>query len=344
MSLPRPTTGRERARALSLWAWRGGRLVLTVATTFLGLLLATFLIGRVVPVDPVLAVVGDRASQQVYDRVYIELGLDRPLWEQFFVYFSNLLQGDFGRSFVYGENALTVILQRLPATMELALFALVLAIVLGVPLGVIAGLTPESWTGRGIMAGSILGFSLPNFWVGLMLILIFAVQLRWLPASGRGETVEVLGVPLALFTANGWSHLILPAITLALYKAALVIRIAQAGTRDVILQDYIRFARAKGLSYRRIVGVHVLKNMMIPVVTVLGLELGSMIAFAVVTETVFAYPGMGKLLIDSINRLDRPVIVAYLMMTVIIFVVINLVVDLLYAAIDPRVRLSEAKG
>jgi peptide/nickel transport system permease protein len=194
------------------------------------------------------------------------------------------------------------------------------------------------------MSGSILGFSLPNFWIGLMLILFFAVQMKWLPASGRGPTTEVLGMQLALFSWDGLKHLILPAVTLALYKAALVVRIAQAGTREVMLQDYIRFARAKGLSPSRIVGVHVLKNIMIPVVTVLGLELGSMIAFAVVTESVFAYPGMGKLLIDSINRLDRPIIVAYLMMTVVIFVIINLVVDLLYAAIDPRVRLSDAKG
>jgi len=177
-----------------------------------------------------------------------------------------------------------------------------------------------------------------------MLILLFAVQLKVLPASGRGPTTNVLGVELAVFTWDGLRHLILPAITLALYKAALVVRVAQAGTREVMLQDYIRFARAKGLSPSRIVGVHVLKNILIPVVTVLGLELGSMIAFAVVTESVFAYPGMGKLLIDSVNRLDRPIIVAYLMMTVVIFVLINLVVDLLYAAIDPRVRLSEAKG
>ena len=194
------------------------------------------------------------------------------------------------------------------------------------------------------MSGSILGFSLPNFWIGLMLILLFAVELRILPAGGRGPTTTVLGVPTAIFSLEGLKHLILPAVTLALYKSALVIRIAQAGTREVMLQDYIRFARAKGLRPSRIIGVHVLKNIMIPVVTVLGLELGSMIAFAVVTETVFAYPGMGKLLIDSINRLDRPIIVAYLMLTVVTFVVINLIVDLLYAAVDPRVRLAEAKG
>ena len=254
------------------------------------------------------------------------------------------LHGDLGRSFVYNLPAIDVILERLPATLELALVGLLFSIGIGIPLGLAAGLKPESWVGRTIMSGSILGFSLPNFWIGLMLILLFAVELRILPAGGRGPTTSLFGVELALFTLEGWKHLVLPAFTLALYKAALVIRIAQAGTRDVMLQDYIRFARAKGLSRSRIISVHVLKNILIPVITVLGLELGSMIAFAVVTETVFAYPGMGKLLIDSINRLDRPIIVAYLMLTVLIFVIINLVVDLLYAAVDPRVRLSEARG
>jgi peptide/nickel transport system permease protein len=270
------------------------------------------------------------------------LGLDQPLWRQFGVFVWNALHGDLGRSFVYNAPAVDVILQRLPATLELALAGLVFSILVGVPLGMVAGLKPNSLVGRSIMSGSILGFSLPNFWIGLMLILLFAVELRILPASGRGETTSVLGVPVALFSLDGLKHLLLPAVTLALYKSALVIRITQAGTRDVMLQDYIRFARAKGLKPSRIVGVHVLKNIMIPVVTVLGLELGSMIAFAVVTETVFSYPGMGKLLIDSINVLDRPVIVAYLLVIVLMFVAINLIVDLLYTALDPRVRVAGA--
>jgi peptide/nickel transport system permease protein len=318
---------------------RIGQSMLVVAVMATLVFLAIYAVG-----DPVAILASPDADQRELAAITARLGLDRPIHEQFGIFVWNALQGDLGRSFVYAEPATKVILQRLPATLELAFVGLLFSILIGIPLGVIAGLKPDSLVGRSIMSTSILGFSLPNFWVGLMLILIFAVQLRWLPASGRGETVEVFGIHLSILTANGWQHLILPAITLALYKAALVIRIAQAGTREVMLQDYIRFARAKGLSHHRIVGVHVLKNMLIPVVTVLGLELGSMIAFAVVTETVFAYPGMGKLLIDSINRLDRPVIVAYLMMTVVIFVVINLVVDLLYAAIDPRVRLSEAKG
>lgn len=318
---------------------RLGQSLLVVAVMATLVFLGIYAVG-----DPIDILANPNADQQERAEIARSLGLDRPLWEQFGVFVLNALRGDLGRSFVYNVPAVEVIAQRLPATLELAFVGLVFSIAIGVPLGMLAGLKPESWFGRTIMSGSILGFSLPNFWIGLMLILLFAVELRVLPASGRGTTVSVFGIELALFTLDGLRHLLLPALTLALYKSALVIRIAQAGTREVMQQDYIRFARAKGLSRSRIVGVHVLKNILIPVVTVLGLELGSMIAFAVVTETVFAYPGMGKLLIDSINRLDRPIIVAYLMMTVLIFVLINLAVDLLYAVIDPRVRLSEAKG
>ncbi len=291
--------------------------------------------------NPVDILINPEATEHERLAAMARMGLDRPLWEQFLVYFGNLLRGDFGTSFVYGDSALAVILQRLPATLELAFVALLLAVLLGVPLGVIAGLYPDGLLGRSIMAGSILGFSLPNFWQGLMLILIFAVFLGWVPAGGRGPTTELFGLRVSFLSWEGLRHMILPAINLALFKMALVIRLARAGTREVITQDYIKFARAKGLSRRRVVLVHVLKNIMIPVVTILGLELGSMIAFAVVTETVFAWPGMGKLLIDSINRLDRPVIVAYLMLIVFIFVLINLVVDILYSVLDPRVRLAQ---
>ncbi|HEX2135929.1 MAG TPA: ABC transporter permease [Microvirga sp.] len=318
---------------------RLGQSLLVIAVMACLVFVAVYALG-----DPIDILANPNADQQERAAIARTLGLDRPLYEQFGVFLLNAAKGDLGRSFVYNTSAVDVILQRLPATAELALVGLLFSILIGVPLGVLAGLKPESLAGKSIMSGSILGFSLPNFWIGLMLILIFAVELKWLPASGRGATVDVLGVPFAFLTLDGWRHLLLPALTLALFKASLVTRIAQAGTREVMLQDYIRFARAKGLSRSRIVGVHVLKNILIPVVTVLGLELGSMIAFAVVTETVFAYPGMGKLLIDSINRLDRPIVVAYLMITVLIFVLINLAVDLLYAAIDPRVRLSEAKG
>ncbi|HJT61155.1 MAG TPA: ABC transporter permease [Burkholderiales bacterium] len=284
--------------------------------------------------DPVHILISDDMTQIEIERFIQKLGLDRPVHEQYFHFLANAARGDLGNSFVFGEPALKLILQRMPATLELAFAAFILAIVFGIPLGMYAGLKPESPASRAIMAGSILGFSLPTFWVGLMLIMVFAVILGWLPSTGRGD----------FMTWDGLRHLALPAFNLALFKLALVTRLARAGTREAALQDYVKFARAKGLSSRRVVLVHVLKNILIPVVTVLGLELGGLIAFSVVTETVFAWPGMGKLLIDSIQRLDRPVIVAYLVITVLMFVVINLVVDLLYSALDPRVRLKEAKA
>jgi peptide/nickel transport system permease protein len=284
--------------------------------------------------DPVHILISDDMTQEEIDRFIQRLGLDRPVYEQYWHFLANAARGDLGNSFVYGEPALKLILQRMPATLELAFAAFLLAIIFGIPLGMYAGLRPESPASRAIMAGSILGFSLPTFWVGLMLIMVFAVMLGWLPSTGRGD----------FMTWDGFRHLALPAINLALFKMALVTRLARAGTREAALQDYVKFARAKGLSQTRVVLVHVLKNILVPVVTVLGLELGGLIAFSVVTETVFAWPGMGKLLIDSIQRLDRPVIVAYLVITVLMFVVINLVVDLLYAALDPRVRLREAKA
>jgi peptide/nickel transport system permease protein len=232
----------------------------------------------------------------------------------------------------------------MPATLELAFSALLMAIVFGIPLGMWAGLKPDSLASKSIMASSILGFSLPTFWVGIMIIMIFAVILGWLPSGGRGETRELFGFDVSFLTADGLVHLVLPAVNLALLKISLAIRLTRAGTREVIHQDYIKFARAKGLRTGRIIMVHVLKNILIPVITVLGLEFGSLIAFSVVTETVFAWPGMGKLIIDSINRLDRPVVVAYLMITVCMFIIINLVVDILYSVLDPRVRLQDVKG
>ncbi|MCJ2008237.1 ABC transporter permease [Methylobacterium sp. J-092] len=316
---------------------RFGQALVTVAA------MATLVfVGVYAIADPIDMLAAPDATPDERAAISARLGLDRSLPVQFGTFAWRALHGDLGRSFVYNEPALSVILQRLPATLELALTALVLAVAVGLPLGLWAGLKPSSGTGRTIMTGSILAFSLPNFWQGLMLVLVFAVTLGWFPAGGRGETVNVLGIETGLLTLDGLRHLVLPAVNLALFKLAVVIRLARAGTREAMLQDYVRFARAKGLSPARIVGVHVLKNILLPVITVIGLELGSMIAFAVVTETVFAWPGIGKLLIDSINRLDRPVIVAYLMLTVCLFVVINLIVDLIYAALDPRVRLSEA--
>eukprot|EP00873_Tetraselmis_striata_P007580 jgi/Tetstr1/427844/TSEL_017922.t1 len=291
--------------------------------------------------DPVYMFVSPDMDQADIEKVTRALGLDRPIWEQFWAFMTSAIQGDLGQSFVFGESALGLIVQRMPATLELAFAALFLAIVFGIPLGLYAGLYPDSKTSKTIMAGSILGFSLPTFWVGIMMIMVFAVVLGWLPSTGRGETVDVFGVELSFLTLDGLRHLALPALNLALLKISLVIRLTRAGTREAMLQDYIKFARAKGLSRSRIVGVHLLKNILIPVVTVLGLEFGSLVAFSVVTETIFAWPGMGKLLIESIQQLDRPVIVAYLMMIVFLFVVINLLVDIVYSLLDPRVRLAD---
>jgi peptide/nickel transport system permease protein len=290
--------------------------------------------------NPVDILINPQADQAEIVRATAALGLDLPLWRQYWNFLAGAVSGDLGRSFVSGVPALHLILERMPATLELALAATVIAVALGIPLGLWAGLRPDTAIGRLIMGGSIIGFSLPSFWVGVMLIMVFSVELGWLPPTGRGETVNVLGVPLSILTLDGLRHIAMPAINLALFELALLIRLTRAGAREALGQDYVRFARAKGLSMERVVRVHVLKNIMIPIVTIVGVEFGSVIAFAVVTETIFAWPGMGKLLIDSINVLDRPVIVAYLLIIVLLFVLINLIVDLSYTALDPRVRLA----
>jgi peptide/nickel transport system permease protein len=290
--------------------------------------------------DPLAIMIPPDATQADAARLAASLGLDQPLWRQYFVFLRQAASGNLGVSFAFQVSAVTLILERLPATMELALAATLIAVLFGIPLGLLAGLRPKRFIGRAIMAGSILGFSLPTFWVGLLLIMVFSVQFGWLPASGRGTTVDLLGIPVSFLTWDGLQHLLMPALNLALFKLALVIRLTRAGAREALSLDYVRFARAKGLTEARVIGVHVLRNILIPVVTVVGLEFGSLVAFAVVTETIFAWPGMGKLLIDSINALDRPVIVAYLCVTVLLFVLINLAVDLAYAGLDPRVRLG----
>ena len=294
--------------------------------------------------NPVDILINPNADQADIERAIKGLGLDRPLWEQYLVFLQQALAGDLGRSFVFNTPALQLILERMPATLELACAAMILAVVLGIPLGLWAGLKPDSIAGKTIMTGSILGFSLPTFWVGLMLIMVFSVDLGWLPSSGRGPTQTLLGVPVSFLSSEGLKHLALPALNLALFNLSLVIRLTRAGTREALVQDYVKFARAKGLSDARVIGVHVLKNISIPIVTVTGLQFGTLVAFAIVTETIFAWPGMGKLLIDSIHVLDRPVIVAYLLIVVTFFVVINLAVDLAYSLLDPRVRLADARG
>ncbi|MEO8859199.1 MAG: ABC transporter permease [Burkholderiaceae bacterium] len=294
--------------------------------------------------SPVDLLISPDATQAERIATTASFGLDKPMWEQYFIFLRNAAGGDLGRSFAYSTPALLLILQRMPATLELAVAATLISIVLGIPLGLWAGLRRDGLAGKAIMGFSVLGFSLPTFWVGLMLIMLFSVTLGWLPSSGRGETTLLLGVPVSFLTLDGLRHLLLPAVNLSLFNVALVIRLTHAGTQEAMLQDYVRFARAKGLSNQRVIGVHVLKNILIPVVTVVALQFGALIAFAIVTETIFAWPGMGKLIIDSIRVLDRPVVVAYLLMTTALFIVLNLAVDLMYSLLDPRVRLSGSSG
>lgn len=317
-----------------------------IAQTLLVLLITSVLVfgGLFMVGDPVEILVNPQADQIEKDRATRALGLDKPLHEQYLTFLRGTFTGNLGNSFVYARPALEVILERMPATLELAFLAMLIAVAFGIPLGLYAGLKPDSPISRAVMAGSILGFSLPTFWVGLVLILVFAVTLGWLPSTGRGPTTDFFGLQLSIFNLEGLKYALLPAINLALFKLSLIIRLTRAQVREQSLLDYIKFARAKGLTQRRVIGVHLLKNILIPLVTVIGLELGSVIAFAVVTETIFAWPGMGKLVIDSIFQLDRPIVVAYLLVVVFMFILINLVVDILYSVLDPRVRLSEMKG
>jgi peptide/nickel transport system permease protein len=288
--------------------------------------------------NPIDVLISPDATQEIRARVIEQYGLDQPLWTQYFTFLGNLLQGDFGRSFVYNMPVSELIISRLPATLELTLIAVFFASAVGIPLGIYAGYRPEGWISKVVMALSVLGFSVPTFWVGLMLIMTFAVQLGVLPAGGRGETAMLFGVPFSFLTLDGLNHLLLPAANLALFKFSMMIRLAYAGTREIMLTDTIKFARAAGLTEWTVLSRHVLRLISIPLVTVFGLELGSTLAFAVVTETIYSWPGLGKLIIDSITSLDRPVMVAYLMLVAMLFIVINLVVDLSYTLLDPRLR------
>ncbi|WP_458095795.1 ABC transporter permease [Roseomonas sp. WA12] len=285
--------------------------------------------------NPIDVLIDPAATQAMRAAIIRQYGLDLPLWQQYGHFLGNVLRGDFGNSFVFRIPVLSLILSRLPATLELTVLALLIAAVFGIPLGIWAGYRPEARSSRAIMAFSTLGFSVPTFWIGLLLILFFSVELRWLPSGGRGP-VGPLG--LSIWTREGWTYLLLPALNLSLFKLGLLVRLVRAGTEEVMGSEHVRFARAQGLPERQVVGLHVLKNIGIPIVTVFGLEFGSTLAFAVVTETVFNWPGMGKLVIESITSLDRPVMVAYLILVVLLFVAINLFVELTYGFLDPRVR------
>ncbi len=289
--------------------------------------------------DPASLLIPPEADQDTINRVRESMGLELPLFEQYRLFAVNALHGDLGESFFYRDNAATVIIERLPATMELAVAAMTIAIAVGIPLGLLAGAYRGTAIDRFVMMFCTLCISVPTFWIGLLLILLFAVTLGWLPALGRGDTVPVFGIELSIFTLNGLKHLLMPALNLSLFPMAFIARLARSGLSEAMGLDFVRFARAQGNSRWQVVRVYVLKYISIPIVTMIGMYFGVLIAFAVVTESVFSWPGMGKLLIDSINLLDRPIVVAYLLITATIFVIINLVVDILYSLLDPRIRL-----
>jgi len=292
--------------------------------------------------NPIDVLISPDADQRIRQQTIEAYGLDQPLWTQYLHFIGRVFTGDFGRSFVFNMPVLELIFSRLPATLELTLAAVLGATLLGIPLGMYAGYKPHGVLSKLIMGLSILGFSVPTFWVGLVLIFTFAVSLGWLPAGGRGETVVVGGIAWSFLTLDGLSHLLLPAFNLSLFKLAMLIRIARAGTREVMLTDTVKFARAAGESEWTILRQHVLRLISIPLVTVFGLEFGSTLAFAVVTETIFSWPGIGKLIIDSISVLDRPVMVAYLMLVALLFIMINFLVDIAYAGLDPRLRVRRS--
>ncbi|MCB7320358.1 ABC transporter permease [Lacrimispora sp. 210928-DFI.3.58] len=289
--------------------------------------------------DPVDMLVPENATLEQIESARARLGLDKPLPVQYGIFLNDVLHGNLGKSYTYGLPAMSLIVERMPATLELVAVAATLVLLVSIPLGVYAGAYPKRKTSKLIMSGSILGISLPSFWLGMMMIYIFAVVLRVLPASGRGEPVDVLGVKLSLFAPGGIRYIILPAVTLALTNLATMLRLTRSGILENMRQDYIKFARAKGVPAKSILFGHALKNALIPVITVFGLDLGNMIAFTTITETIFAWPGMGKLLIDAINKADRPIIVAYLMAASCMFVVLNFIVDILYTLVDPRIEL-----
>jgi peptide/nickel transport system permease protein len=290
--------------------------------------------------NPIHVFSNPNTPPEVIQATIEKLGLDRPLHEQYVRFLAAALRGDFGVSYVHAQPSLSLIVSRIPATLELVIVGMAISVVLGLPLGLMAGYWPRHWLSRALSSLSILGISVPAFWIGLMLIMLFALSLGLFPTGGRGDTVTVFGIETSLLTFDGLAHLILPATTLSFFPMAMVLRLTRAGVREHGRMDYVRFARAMGLSPPRILFRYVLRNILIPMVTVLGLIFGTLMAFAVVTETVFAWPGMGKLIIDSIKNADRPVIIAYLLVVVTMFVLINLIVDVLAAALDPRVRLS----
>ena len=322
------------------------RRIIQMIPLFLGISIIIFLIIQAAPGGPEMALLqtGRFVNPEILAAYRARLGLDQPIVVQYFRWLGAALTGDLGYSYTSAQPVLTMILERLPATIELMLSAYLLAAVIALPLGVYSAIHKYSvldYFGTGL---SFLGIAMPVFWFGLILQLVFAVQLGWFPSFGRGETVQVGWWTTGFLTAKGWHHLVLPAVTLAIFQLALIMRLVRAEMLEVLRADYIKFARARGLSNRAIHFGHALKNTLVPVMTITGLQLGGLIAFAIITETVFQWPGMGLLFIQAVTFADIPVMAAYLCLIALIFVVINLVVDLLYFAVDPRLRVSGKGG
>ena len=294
--------------------------------------------------DPVDQMLGQNATPQERAELRADLGLDRPALVQFSRFAGNALHGEFGLSLRQGRKVSSLIAERLPATLELATAAALLALVLGIPLGVLTALRRGTALAQALLAASLIGVSLPTFLIGILLILVFAVVLGWLPSFGRGSTVALGWWTTGLLTADGWRHLILPAVTLALFQLTLIMRLVRAEMLEVLRSDYIRFARARGLTDRAVHFGHALRNTLVPVVTIVGLQLGGIIAFAIVTETVFQWPGMGLLFVTAIQNVDIPIMAAYLLLVSLIFVTINLAVDILYTVVDPRLRATTGRA
>jgi peptide/nickel transport system permease protein len=292
--------------------------------------------------DPVTAMLGQDATSDQRDQLRRDLGLDEPVPVQFATFVKNAVQGDFGLSYRQGRKVSELIKERLPATLELSLAAAVLALAVGIPMGVYTALRRKGVLANIFLAVSLIGVSLPTFLIGILLILLFAVQLGWLPSFGRGDTVNLGWWSTGFLTRDGWSHIILPAITLCLFQMTLIMRLVRSEMLEVLRTDYIKFARARGLSDSAVYFGHALKNTLVPVITITGLQLGAIIAFAIITETVFQWPGMGLLFIQSVQVADVPIMAAYLCLIALIFVVINLVVDLLYFVVDPRLRIERS--
>jgi len=310
--------------------WQSGLLALIMSLiVFLGM----YVVG-----DPVEMLSEEDWTEEDKIELAIELGLDKPLHEQYLNFAGDIIRGDFGVSFVHNRPVLDLIVERLPATLEIAVLAMIIGLSVGIPLGIYSGIKNNSRGSRVISFFSTIGYSTPNFWQAILLIMVFAVFLKWLPASGRGLTNSMFGIEWAWLSIDGLRHMALPAINLAIYKICMQQRLAKSGTQEILYQEYMTFARAKGISRNRIIRRHLLRNILIPIVTITGLEVGGLIAFSTVTETIFSWPGIGKLLLDSIHMVDRPVVVAYLILITLMFVFINFVVDVMYAFLDPRIR------